>query len=88
MVDAVLYVAVHKGGKVVDGIVDAVVSDASLRIVVGANLCGAVAGADHCLTLGGDVVDILLVFFVVDERAQAERRVPCSWVGRAFRYIR
>ena len=52
-------------------VVDAVVGDAPLRIVVGANLGRAVAGADHCLALGGDVVDVLLVLLVVDEGAQA-----------------
>ena len=34
MVDAVLDVSVHEGGEIVDGVVDAVVRDASLRIVV------------------------------------------------------
>ena len=53
VVDAVLDVSVHEGGEIVDGVVDAVVRDASLRIVVGAFLGGAVASADHRLTLGG-----------------------------------
>ncbi len=44
VVDAVLDVAVHECGKVIDGIADAVVGDAPLRIVVGANLGAAVAG--------------------------------------------
>ena len=47
------------------------VGDASLWIVVGANLCRAVAGGYHCLSLGGDVVQILLVLLVVNEGAQA-----------------
>mgnify|MGYP007026104471 CR=1 FL=1 len=38
VVDAVLDVSVHEGGEIVDGVVDAVVRDASLRIVVGAYL--------------------------------------------------
>ena len=38
VVDDILDVTVHEGGEVVDGVVDAVVSDASLRIVVGADL--------------------------------------------------
>ena len=71
MVDAVLDVSVHEGGEIVDGVVDAVVRDASLRIVVGAYLGGAVASADHRLTLGGDVVNVLLVFLIVDEGTQA-----------------
>ena len=49
VVDAVLYVAVHKGGKVVDGVVDAMVSDAPLRIVVGAYLGRAVSCGDERL---------------------------------------
>ena len=67
MVDAVLDVSVHKGGEIINGVVDAVVGDASLRIVVGAYLGRAVASTDHRLTLGGDIVDVLLVFLVVDE---------------------
>ena len=39
VVDAILYVAVHEGGKVVNGVANAVVGDAPLWIVVGANLC-------------------------------------------------
>ncbi len=59
VVDAVLDVSVHEGGEIVDGVVDAVVRDASLRIVLGAYLGGAVAITPHRLTLGGDVVDVL-----------------------------
>ena len=44
MVDAILNVAVHESLEIVDGVVDAMVGDASLRIIVGANLCRAVAG--------------------------------------------
>ena len=42
--DAVLDVAVHEGLKIVDGVVDSVVRDSSLRVVVGANFGGAVTG--------------------------------------------
>lgn len=42
-VDAFLYVAVHKCLQIINGIVYAMVGDASLRIVVGADFCGAVA---------------------------------------------
>ena len=35
VIDAVLDIAVHKGGQVVDCVADAVVGNASLRIVVG-----------------------------------------------------
>ena len=47
------------------------VGDSTLWIVVGAYLCRAVAGRYHCLSLGGYVVQILLVLLVVDESAQA-----------------
>lgn len=69
VVDAVLYVAVHECREVVDGVVDAVVGDATLRVVVGADLCAAVTGADEALAARGDVVDVLLVLAVVDECA-------------------
>ena len=49
------------------------ISDSSLRIVVGANLCGAVARGHHCLSLAGDVVEVFLMLLVIDERAQASQ---------------
>ena len=45
VVDAVLNVTVHEGRQVVDGVANAVVGDATLGVIVGANLCRAVAGA-------------------------------------------
>ena len=63
-------VAVHKRRKVVDGVVDAVVRDSSLRIVVGADFSGAVACRHHCFASRRDVVNVFLMFFVVDECAQ------------------
>ena len=47
------------------------VGDAPLRIVVGANLGGAVAGGHQGLASRRDVVHILLVLLVVDECAQS-----------------
>lgn len=73
MVDAILNITVHKGGKVINGIVDAVVGNTSLRIVVGTYLCRAVTGRDHCLALGSDVVDVFLVLFVVYKGTQARQ---------------
>ena len=70
MVDAVLNVAVHEGCQVVDGIVDAMVGDTSLRIVVRADFGRTVTGAHHGLSFGSDVVDVFLVFLVVDESTQ------------------
>ena len=64
MVDAVLDIAVHEGGKIIDGVVDAMVGDASLRIVVCANLGTAVACADEAFPSRCDVIDVLLVFTV------------------------
>ncbi len=45
-VNELVYVAVHDCGEVVAGISNAMVCDAVLRIVVGADLFGAVAAAD------------------------------------------
>ena len=70
MVDTVLNVTVHKGGEVIDGIVDTMVGDASLRIVVGTDFSGAVSGRYHCLSLGGNIVQILLMFLVVNKGTQ------------------
>ena len=53
------------------GEADAMVSNTPLREVVGANLGRTVAGGDEALAAGGDVVDILLVLAVVDERVEA-----------------
>ena len=44
LINAVLNVTVHEGCKIIDGVIDAVVGDASQRIVVGADLCRAVTG--------------------------------------------
>ena len=71
LVDAVLDIAVHEGREVIDGVVDAVVGDTSLRIVVGAYLGRAVTRIHHRLALRGNVVDVLLVLLVVDEGTQA-----------------
>ena len=71
VVDEVLYIAVDKRLKIVDGIVDAVVGDTALRIVVSAYFCRAVAGAHHGFTTRSDVVDIFLVFLIVDKRTKA-----------------
>ena len=65
-VDAFLDVAVHEDGEIVHAPVYAVVCDAALRIVVGADLGGAVAGGYHSLALGGNTVEILLVLHVVE----------------------
>ena len=70
-VNAVLNVAVHEGGEVVNGVIDAVVGDATLGKVVGANLGRTVAGGDHGLATRGDVVHVFAVLAVVDEGAEA-----------------
>ena len=38
MVDAVLDATIHKGGEVINGIVDTMVGDASLRVIIGTDL--------------------------------------------------
>ena len=47
------------------------VSDAPLRIVVGANLSRAIARADHGLTACSNIINILLVLLIIYLRAQA-----------------
>ena len=56
--------------EVVDRIVDAVVGDASLWIVVGADLGRAVTRRDHRLALRGDLVEVFRVFEVEYARTQ------------------
>ena len=68
-VDAVLNVAVHKGGEVVDGVIDAVVSDATLGKVIGADLGRTVSGGDHGLAARRNVVHVFAVLAVIDEGA-------------------
>ena len=70
MIDTILNVSVHKGGKIIDCIVDTMVGDTSLRIVVSTDFGRTVAGRYHCLTFGSYVVDILLMLFVVDKGTQ------------------
>ena len=50
-----LDIAFHEGGEVVEGVVDAVVGNTSLRLIVGADLRGAVACGDHCFAARSDV---------------------------------
>ena len=69
MVNAVLDVAIHKSCEVVDGVVDAVVGNATLRVVVSAYFGRAVARGDEGFTARGDVVDVFLVLAVVDVSA-------------------
>ena len=73
MIDAVLNITVHKGGEVIDGIVDAVVGDTSLRIVVGAYLGRTVTGRNHGLSFGSDIIDVFLVLLVVYKGTQARQ---------------
>ena len=66
LVDNVFNIAIHNGGDVGTRIVDAMVGDAVLREVVGADFFGAVASADEGFTgLGG--VFHLFFFFALEE---------------------
>ena len=49
VVDTVLDVTVDKGLKIIDSVVDAMIGDASLRIIIGAYLGRTVAGANEGL---------------------------------------
>ena len=46
------------------------VGHTALGIIVGADLCAAVAGAYHGLTLGCDTVEILLMLQIVESRTE------------------
>lgn len=46
------YIAIHECGEIVEGEVDAVVGDAVLGVVVGADFFIAIAGADLCFACG------------------------------------
>jgi hypothetical protein len=65
-----LNIAVHKCRQVVNGVVDTVVGNTPLRIIVGAYLCRTVAGRHHRFAFAGNVVDIFLVLFVIDESTE------------------
>ena len=69
-VDAVLYIPVHKSGEVVNRIIDAMVGDAPLWEIVGADFGRPVTCGDHRLATRGNIVDILLMLLVVNERTQ------------------
>ena len=46
------------------------IGDTSLRIVVCPDLRGSVARRNHCLTFVGNVVQVFLMFFVVDKSTE------------------
>src|SRR5271166_4784908 len=60
-VDHGLQLAVHEFRQLVRGVADAMVSDAVLRKVVGADLLAAVAGAHHGFTFLGQRCLLLLL---------------------------
>lgn len=69
-VDAFPDVTPHECRKIIDGIVYTVVSDTSLREIISADLCGAVAGADHGLSFRSDVIEVFLMLAVIDKGSQ------------------
>ena len=70
-IDHRLDVTSEEALQVVGGIADAMVGHTSLREVVGADLGTAVARRNQGLAAAGDVIDILLVFLVVDVGTKA-----------------
>ena len=71
MVDAVLYLSVHEGWQIIYGVAYAMVGDASLRIIVGANFGRAVAGGNECFPTARNVFHIFFVLVVVNKSAQS-----------------
>ena len=55
------------------GIADAVIGDPTLWEVVGADLRRAVASGDKTLPTVGDIIDILLMFLVIDKGIQTRQ---------------
>lgn len=71
MVYHVLDVSAEEALQVVGGVADAMVGDAALREVVSTNFCTTVARGNQRLAAVGNIVNILLVLLVVDERIEA-----------------
>src|SRR5581483_1164322 len=65
----VLDVPVHHRRQVVAGETDAVVGQPVLRKVVGADLLGSLAGADHALARSRPLLLLALLFHVVEAAA-------------------
>src|SRR5215204_2819716 len=74
-VDELVERALHDEVELVDGEADAVVADAVLLEVVGANLFGAVARAYHRAALAGLRLVLLLLLQLLEARAQHPHRL-------------
>ena len=70
MVDAILYVAIHKGRKIIDRIIDTMVCDASLREIVCPYFCRTVSSAYHSLSSRCNIIEIFSMLPVIYEGAE------------------
>ena len=86
MVDTVLNVSIHKGGQIVNGIVDAVVVTRPW-IIGGTYFCRSVSGRYHRFAFGWHNKSMYFVFLSYIKVRRRERLVLCSSAGHGFRYI-
>src|SRR5262245_30055659 len=73
-VEDLVQLAVHDAVDLVEREVDAVIGDAALREVVGADALGAVARADEALARRGGLRRLLLLLLVLDARGEHGER--------------
>ena len=67
MVDTILDISIHESCQIVYRIIDTVIGYTSLWIIVCADFSRTVSCADHCFTFRCNIVDILLMLFIIDE---------------------
>ena len=86
MVDAILNVARQKGLEIVNGVIDSVVRNPALGKIVGTDFGRTVAGTYERFASRGYIVDILLMFFIVNKCTQtAECTLFIFWLVACFR---
>src|SRR5574344_2026253 len=73
MVDAILDVSVHKSSQIIYSIINSMVGDSSLWIIISADFRRTVASRNHCFTAFSYIINIFLMFFVINERAQTSQ---------------
>ena len=71
--------SVHGIAELMQRHTDAVIGDAVLREIVGANFFGAIAGADLSAAFGSNLLVLLIAFQFVQD-ARGER----AWLSRGF----
>ena len=62
------HIAVHNEIDFLQGEINAVICDAALRKIIGADALGTIAGADQRLALGGLFGMLFALLFILDAR--------------------